>query len=81
MKNNVAKLTILVFCVGVVLVLAHINKPLYLTWLLQIQSLNGLSALLILSIIYILSNLFILPLGLPINLLAGVLWGTRGGGR
>lgn len=58
----------------------YLDKPTCLMLLNKIQSYNGLSAFCIFSLVYILSNLLVLPLGLPLCLLAGMLWGTIGGG-
>lgn len=80
MKNNAIRLWLVVFLLIIGALIFHIDKPLCLNLLYVIQSFNGISAILLLSIIYIISNLLILPLGLPISLLAGMLWGTIGGG-
>lgn len=56
------------------------DKQVCIAWLHNIAHYHNAYGLLLLSIIYILSNLFLLPLGLPITLLAGMIWGTLIGG-
>ncbi len=46
----------------------------------ELQTMTGIKALLMFSLVYLTSNLLLLPLGLPLNLLAGLLWGTVLGG-
>lgn len=53
----------------------------YLYVILQnIQTWSLYKALFFFGLLYIVSNVFLLPLGLPLNLLAGFLWGGLAGG-
>lgn len=46
----------------------------------MLQTMTGIQLLALFSLLYIVSNLLLFPTGLPLNLLAGILWGTFIGG-
>lgn len=59
---------------------SHTIVPNLLVIIADMQHWNFYSALFWLSILYIVSTLFFIPIGLPLNLLVGFLWGTLWGG-
>lgn len=76
MKSISLILAILLFFISI----HFVDKHVYLDILIYIQSFTGWKAILLISIVYLLANLLVLPLGLPINMLSGVLYGSFLGG-
>jgi uncharacterized membrane protein YdjX (TVP38/TMEM64 family) len=58
----------------------YVGGPLIQPMMAKLLTLNKFEAFLSVSFIFILGNLILLPVGLPINFLAGIIWGTFGGG-
>lgn len=80
MKKQIATFTLVMAILLLVYFILHTDKIIYRSILSFIQNYSGWKAMLLISIVYILSNLFLLPLGLPINMLSGLLWGAFIGG-
>lgn len=58
----------------------HLDQATFLSFLTKIQSFSTQEALVYFCMLYILSSLFLVPIGLPLNLFAGMLWGIFWGG-
>ena len=58
----------------------HIKQAFFGIELIRLESLNEPALLICFSLLFVISNLLLLPLGLPLNLVAGLLWGTLAGG-
>jgi uncharacterized membrane protein YdjX (TVP38/TMEM64 family) len=69
-------LVVLIFCFGYVAISHSTSEKI----ILYLETCAGIEGVILLSILYILNNLLILPFGLPLNLLAGFFWGTLIGG-
>lgn len=68
------------FLISLLVFSAYVIHPIFSQMIDKLPSLNPLEALLTLSVIYVFGNLLILPVGLPLNILAGSLLGTLWGG-
>jgi uncharacterized membrane protein YdjX (TVP38/TMEM64 family) len=75
--KKVLKIT-LVLCL--LIFSAYVIQPFFVKMIRNIPTLNSREALITLSLIYIFGNFLILPVGLPLNIIAGSLWGTFRGG-
>ena len=75
--KSLLSLTAIILIIGIVL---YIIKPQITTLITQLLHIKSTSALMILCALFIGGNLFLLPVGLPLNLIAGILWGTFRGG-
>lgn len=84
-KLNQVKIICILFII--VLLISFINsgllshlKNICIDALTEIQQLDTIKSLFYFSLIFIIGNIFCLPIGLPLNLFAGMLWGTILGG-
>jgi uncharacterized membrane protein YdjX (TVP38/TMEM64 family) len=80
MKKASLKILALILIFVMIISAMHYFHPLVNQLFIELQSVNGIEALWWICIIYIVSNLLLLPFGLPLNLFAGALWGTLYGG-
>lgn len=72
------KMIIIFSLLGIIFYCAQ-NKLYFLELLNKTQHLHGLGVVYF-CVIYILSNMFFVPIGMPLNLFAGMVWGTLWGG-
>jgi uncharacterized membrane protein YdjX (TVP38/TMEM64 family) len=80
MLKATLKYTLIVITFLTLIYAAYIGRPVFISLLATLQTLPALQLICCFSLIYILSNLFLVPIGLPLNLFAGVTWGIVGGG-
>ena len=80
MKYHIFKKCFLIVCLIITIFLVYFQQEKILFLLEKLKLINSMYAFLIFCCIYLLSNLLLLPLGLPLNFLAGILWGTFLGG-
>jgi uncharacterized membrane protein YdjX (TVP38/TMEM64 family) len=80
MQLSLKKILIGFLLVSIFLFGRHSSQHCINNILLTLKNYDFFTSLLCFSLLYLLSNLFFIPIGLPLNLLAGILWGTLGGG-
>jgi uncharacterized membrane protein YdjX (TVP38/TMEM64 family) len=80
MKKIYKKFLTITLVLSLLAVGIYVIHPVLIKMINILPNLSTRDALLTLCIIYILGNLLILPVGLPLNILAGSLWGTLMGG-
>jgi uncharacterized membrane protein YdjX (TVP38/TMEM64 family) len=71
------------FAFGILILLlfaAYSNQSLFIKALAALQTLAEPQLLICFCLLYIFCNLLLLPIGLPLNLFAGLTWGTLAGG-
>ena len=80
MKKIVKKFLTITLILSLLVVGIYVIHPVFVKMINILPNLSTRDALVTLCVIYVVGNLLILPIGLPLNIIAGSLWGTLMGG-